>query len=68
MENEYNIGPGDVLRYLKDPTDVRTQHASYGKTQTLKALLSLKFDKQTEALSLLYKVHVIFLLFIHTHF
>ena len=71
MESEYNIGPGDVLRYLKDPTDVRTQHASYGKAQTLKALLSLdKFDEQTESLSLLYRVskHYLFNAAVKTQF
>lgn len=40
-KTDYVIGPTDVLRYLKDNTDVRTRHAAYGRSQTLKAVLSL---------------------------
>lgn len=39
MKEEYEIGPTDVLRYLKDHTDVRTRHSAYGKGQTITAVL-----------------------------
>jgi|LakMenEpi03Aug12_release.lakeMendotaPanAssembly.Ray.scaffolds.fasta_scaffold660327_1 hypothetical protein len=38
MKEEYDIGPMDVLRYLKDHTDVRTRHSAYGKSQTIAAV------------------------------
>ena len=38
FKQEYDIGPTDVLRYLKDHTDVRTRHSAYGKSQTIAAV------------------------------
>jgi len=46
----------NVLQYLKDPTDIRTRHASYGKNQTFKALFGVICDEQQNPSSLLYQV------------
>lgn len=58
MKEEYDIGPTDVLRYLKDHTDVRTRHSAYGKSQTITAVLTaIKMHGQdTEPSVLLFRV------------
>ena len=46
-KKDYEVGPTDVLRYLKDNTDVRTRHAAYGKSQTIKAVTELMEKNKT---------------------
>ena len=60
MKEEYDVGYDDVLCYLKDPTDVRTRHASYGKSQTFKAVHGVISSKEQEASFLLYQVSTIY--------
>ena len=62
-KKDYVVGPTDVLRYLKDHTDVRTRHAAYGKSQTIKAVMDLVGKNETPPLnscSLLYHVSTFF--------
>lgn len=58
MKEEYDIGPTDVLRYLKDHTDVRTRHSAYGKSQTITAVLTAvgTYGQDMEPTVLLFRV------------
>lgn len=58
IKEEYDIGPTDVLRYLKDHTDVRTRHSAYGKSQTIAAVhaaITAHGQKPMEPFALLFR-------------
>lgn len=61
LKEEYDIGPTDVLRYLKDHTDVRTRHAAYGKNQSISATSATieEYGHEMDSVSLLFKVRLI---------
>ena len=58
MKEEYDIGPMDVLRYLKDHTDVRTRHSAYGKSQTIAAVRATiaSYSREMDPSVLLFRV------------
>ncbi len=58
LKEEYDIGPMDALRYLKDHTDVRTRHSAYGKSQTIAAVhaMILAHGQHLEPSILLFRV------------
>ena len=56
---DYEVGPTDVLRYLRDNTDVRSRHAAYGKSQTIRAVSEFVGKNKTlrlDSRTLLYQV------------
>lgn len=66
IKEEYDIGPTDVLRYLKDHTDVRTRHSAYGKSQTIAAVLTAiaMHGQDMEPSVLLFRVYYLIIIII----
>ena len=70
MKEEYDIGPMDVLRYLKDHTDVRTRHSAYGKSQTIAAVRATFaiYNQEMDPNVLLFQVNKFIFNFHSKHF
>lgn len=70
MKEEYDIGPMDVLRYLKDHTDVRTRHSAYGKSQTIAAVRATiaAHSQEMDPCVLLFRVNLYLVLWFPIHY